>query len=272
MRRKTVAPKESKSLKTFYLYTVSVFFVIAVALLIKLIFVVQESKFDGTHHFTLVVTKDQHVKEIFAFSPQIPSLSVLRVKDETVSYTSLGKNHGIAVDAQLEVKDTISLGQDVTTIMWDTVRNYATVSTDATIIDYIRLGFLSREILSSNKVIRDITLNDNSAEKSILVARALNDPTISSENISIQIINASSISGAGERLGKVLTNMGANVVDVSTSHALQRKSEIQYYGERSYTNQQVEKYLAFSVSEVNEQPIADIVIILGEDIRNTRKF
>lgn len=271
MRRKTVQ-KESKSLKTFYLYAVSVFVVIAIALLIKLVFIVQASKFDGKHHFTLVVTKDQHVKKILAFSPQVPSLSVLHVQDESVSFPSLGKNHGIAADAQLEVQNTIPLGQDVTVIMWAAVRNYTSIKTDATIIDFIRLSLLSQEILSSNKVVREISLNDNTAEKATLVARALNDPTISSESVSIQIINASNISGAGERLGRVLTTMGANVVDISTSHTTQQKSTIQYFGERSYTNEQVEKYLVFAVSEVKEQPIADIVIILGEDIRNTRKF
>lgn len=271
MRRKS-AQKESSSLKTFYFYIICVVLVIVVALLIKLLFVVQASKYDGSHHFTLVITKDQRVKEIFAFSPQVPSLSVLRVRDNNISFTSLGKNHGIAADAQLEVGDAIPLRQEAITTMWEVVRKYASVSTDATIVDFIRLSLLSREILSSNKVVRDITLNENNYENNAFIARALNDPTIFSENVSIQVINASNVSGAGERLGRVLTNMGANVVDVSTSHTPHLRSEIQYFGERSYTNEQIEKYLAFAVSQVSAQPIADIVIILGEDIGNTRKF
>jgi nitrogenase molybdenum-iron protein alpha/beta subunit len=156
--------------------------------------------------------------------------------------------------------------------MWDAVRNYHAVQTDATIIDYIRLSILSREIITNNKVIRDITLNDKNPENATIIARALNDPTISSESVSIQIINASNISGNGQRLSRVLTNMGANVVDVSTSHTSQNTSQIQYFGERSYTNEQIEKFLGFPVSELQRQPIADIVIILGEDTRNTRKF
>lgn len=271
MRRKAT-PKESKSLKTFYFYAISVFVVIAIALFIKLVFVVQSSKYDGKHHFTLIVTKNQQVKEILAFSPQVPSLSVLRVRDENIAHISLGKEYGIAYDAQLEVKDSVSLKQETTATLWEALRNYTTISTDATFIDFIRLGLLSREILSSNKVIRDISLKDDSVEKTTLIARALNDPTISSENISIQIINASNVSGAAERLGRVLTNMGANVVDVSTSHTPLEKSEIQYFGERSYTNEQIENYLDFPASEVKEQPIADIIILLGEDIKNTRKF
>jgi hypothetical protein len=271
MRRKTVQ-NESKSLKTFYLYSVFVAAIIIIALLIKLLFVIQASKFDGRHHFTVAVTKEQKVKEIIAFSPQVPSVAVLRVQDDNVTFTSLGRNYGIAADVQLEVNNAVPLNQDVTSTMWSSVQHYTSVQTDATIIDLIRLALLSRDIISNNKVIREISLQTNKPENSTLIARALNDPTISSESVSIQVINASNISGAGQRLSSILTNMGANVVEVSTSHTPQAKSQIQYFGERSYTNEQVEQYLEFPVSELSRQPIADIVIILGEDIRNTRKF
>jgi hypothetical protein len=271
MKRKTVQ-KESKSLKTFYLYSLLVFLLIGISLFIKLIFVIQSSKFDGNHHFTVVVTKEQRVKEIIAFSPQIPSLAVLRVKDENVPYSSLGINHGISSDVQLEVNKTEILQQDVTTTMWNAVRNYNAIRTDATIIDYIRLSLLSREIISNNRVIRDITLNDDNAANDTLIARALNDPSISSESVSIKIINASTVSGNAQRLGRVLANMGANVVEVSTSRNVQDKSKIQYFGERLYTNEKIEQYLGYPVSELNKQEIADIVIILGEDTKNTKKF
>ncbi|MBA3724019.1 MAG: LytR C-terminal domain-containing protein [Candidatus Levybacteria bacterium] len=271
MKRKTVQ-KESKSLKTFYLYAVLVFTVIAISLFIKLIFVVQSSKYDGKHHFTLAVTKEQRVKQVIAFSPQVPALAVLTVKDQNIPYTSLAENHGIAADAQLEIRNTVSFDQDVTTTLWNATRNWNAIGTNATIIDFIRLTLLSREIISNNKVIRDITLSEKNPENNTIIARALNDPTVSSENVSIQIINASNISGAGQRLGRILTNMGANVVEVSTSHTPQAKSQLQYYGEQSYTREQIEKYLNFPASELTRQPIADIVIILGEDTRNTKKF
>lgn len=272
MKRKTVQKETSKSLKTFYIYFVLVFLLIGISLFIKLIFVIQSSKYDGRHHFTIAITKDQKVKQVMSFSPQVPSLAVLTIKDENISINSLTKDHGIAADAQVEVNNAVTLNQDTTTTLWDTTRNYAAIKTDATFIDLIRLTLLSRDIISNNKVMREIRLNDNKPETNTLIARALNDPTISSENISIQIINASNVSGLGQRLGRVFTNMGANVVEVSTSYTPQMTSKIQYFGERSYTHEQIEKYLGYPVSELNRQPIADIVIILGEDMKNTRKF
>lgn len=271
MKRKTVQ-KESKSLKTFYLYSLLVFLLIGISLFLKLIFVIQSSKFDGNHHFTVVVTKDQRVNEIISFSPQVPSLAVLRVKDENVPYSSLGVNHGISSDVQLEVDKAAVLHQDVATTMWNAVTNYNAIKTDATIVDLVRLTLLSREIISNNRVIRDITLNDDKAANNTLIARALNDPSISSESISIKIINASTVSGNAQRLGRVLTNMGANVVEVSTSRSVLDKSKIQYFGERSYTNEKIEQYLGYPVTKLDKQEIADIVIILGEDTKNTKKF
>lgn len=92
MKRKSVE-KESKSLKTFYLYAALVFLVIVIALCIKLVFIFYASKFDAVHHFTVAITKEQQVKQIISFSPQIPSLAVLNVKDKGVSYASLGSNY-----------------------------------------------------------------------------------------------------------------------------------------------------------------------------------
>ncbi len=272
MKRKTVQKETSKSLKTFYLYAVLVFLAIGISLFIKLIFVIQSSKYDGHHHFTIAFTKDQKVKEVISFSPQVPSLAVLKIKDNNISINSLTKDHGIAADAQVEVNGTVTLGQDTTATLWESTRSYTSIKTDATLIDLMRLTLLSRDIISNNKVVRDINLNENKPENNTLIARALNDPTISSENVSIQIINASNVSGLGQRLGKVFTNMGANVVEVSTSHTPQLTSKVQYFGERSYTLEQIEKYLEYPVSQLNRQPIADIVIILGEDMKNTRKF
>ncbi len=272
MKRKTVHKESSKSLKTFYLYAVLVICVICISLLLKLIFVIQSSKYDSKHHFTIAFTKDQKVKEVVSFSPQVPALAVLKIKDENISMQSLSKDHGIAADAQVEVNNSVTIGQDTTAMFWDSTRNYTSVKTDATLIDLIRLTMLSRDIISNNKIIRDISLTDNKPENNTLIARALNDPTISSENVSIQIINASNVSGLGQRLGRVFTNMGANVVEVSTSYTPQMTSKIQYFGERSYTHEQIEKYLEYPVSQLNRQPIADIVIILGEDMKDTRKF
>ncbi len=271
MRRKVVV-KESKSLKTFYIYIVLVLLAIGVSFVIKLIFIIQQSKFDGRQHFTVVVTKEQKVKEIIAFNPKVSSMAVLTVKDANVSVSSIVKDYGIASDAQLEVNDAVSLGQDVTLTLWDSVAHFTSIKTDLTVVDLLRLTVLSKDITTNNKIVRDISLSQKNSENNTIIARALNDPMLASENISIQIINAADTTGVGQRLSRVLTNMGANVVEVSTSLTPQPKSKIEYFGETSYTLDHLKSFLDFPTSELTRQPIANIVIILGEDSRNTSKF
>lgn len=266
------APKQNSSLRTFYLYIGIVIFVICVSMVVKLVAVFLQSKFDGTHHFTLVVTKQQNVKEIIAVSPQIPSLEVLTVNDSNIKFSALGKEYGILADARLEVGDAVPISRDAGVTLWQAALHYPQVKTDTTLIDLLRLTYLSKGIISSNVVIRDITLAIDNAENNTLIARALNDPTLSSENVSIQIVNASDVSGIGQRLGRVLTNMGANVVEVSTSHDIQPKSQITYFGDKSYTLEEIQRLTGYPVSTIQRQTIANIVIILGQDSERTDKF
>jgi len=266
------APKASNSLKTFYLYVGLVIFAITISLVIKLFIIFLQSKFDGNHHFTLVITKQQKVTEIVAFSPQIPALEVLHINDQNIAYSSLGSEYGISPDAQLELGNSVDLNKDVGVTLWSAITHYPAIKTDTTLIDLLRLTYLSKGIVSSNVVIRDIALKENNSDNNTLIARALNDPTLSSENVSIQIINASDISGIGQRLGRVLTNMGANVVEVSTSHDIQAKSQISYFGDKSYTLDEIKAMTGYPVNVLTRQAIANIVIILGEDSGKTTRF
>jgi hypothetical protein len=115
-------------------------------------------------------------------------------------------------------------------------------------------------------------LSHESTSNNSLITQTLTDTDIASESVSIQIINATNISGVGQRLGKVLTNMGANVVDVSSAQTMQKKTTIAYYGEQSYTLGRLQKILAVKATKLTRQPIANIVITIGTDKNNTIIF
>jgi hypothetical protein len=272
MKRKSSPTPASKSLKTFYLYALLVIAAIGISFVIKAIIIFQQSKFDGRHHFTIAITQNNHVKEVIAFSPQVPALAVLDMKDNAVAYATLAAYYGISTDAQVDVSSDIAIDGDVAATLWQIVRHYPTVKTNATIVDLIRLNILAKNVIPNNKIIRDIELTKKNPENNTIISRALNDPSLSSENVSIQIINATDVTGFGQRLGRVLTNMGANVVEVSTDNTTQSKSEIRYYGEPTYTLEEVKRLLKYPSTPVTREPIANIVIILGEDSINTSQF
>jgi len=262
----------SKSLKTFYLYTIIVFIVIGISLSVKAFFIMQQSKVDPAHNFTLVVLKHQRVKEIISFHPQTPSLSILVVRDNAIAYTMLAKVYGIVSDGYIQIDDGMPLGTDVTTSLWASFLHTSIWQSDLTVFDKMRLLLFVKSVTSNNKTIKEITLTNQGPDFNTIIANTLTDQDISNENISIQIINATAIAGFGQRLGKELTNMGANVVDVSSAQNTQVKTTIAYYGNDSYTLKRIQKLLGVQVIKLSRQSIADIVITIGEDKRNTRTF
>jgi hypothetical protein len=269
---KKTSNNESNSLKTFYLYAVLVIVIIVISLVVKGFLLFQQNKFDPSHHFILAITKQGMVKEIIAFHPQTPSIAVLLIQDKNIAYSTLAKNYGISADGYIQRDDISAPSTDITGLLWSSLVRSAMIQTDLTIFDTMRLMLLSKSVPTNNKAVETIMLAKLSAAQSTLMDQSLTDQDIATESISIQIVNATGVSGVGLRLGKVLTSLGANVVDISTSQKVQSKSTIAYFGERSYTLQRLEKMLAITATQFSKQQIANIVITIGSDKQNTTAF
>lgn len=269
---KNTAQTESKSLKTFYLYIVLVILVIIVSLLIKGIFVIRQSRFDSGHDFTLAVTEQNKAKEIIAFHPQVPAVSTLTIEDNNVAYTSLAKEYGISPDGYIEVKNNADLNTEITSFMWSSIIQSENWQSNLTIFDKMRLLLLAKGVTTNDKTVQMISLINQAPQTDTTIINALTDQDIADENSSIQIVNATQITGFGQRLGRVLTNLGANVVDVSTSQDPQKKSTIQYFGNKTYTVGRLERLLGITATKITTQSIADIIVTLGNDKSNTIEF
>lgn len=269
---KNAAQHESKSLKTFYLYAAIVLVLICISLTFKLFYIIQQSKFDPAHNFILAIVQNADVKEIIAFHPQTPSLSVLVVSDPHTPFTMLAKEDGIASDGYIQLGDSTQAGTDVTTSLWSSILHTATWKSDLTIVDKIRLLLLVKSITLNNKTIQQISFSDQNPNINTLIANTLTDQDLSTENISIQVINATDTPGLGQRLGRILTNLGANIVDVSSSQKTQQKTTIAYFGNQSYTLYKLQKLLGVDATKLTKEQIADIVIIIGNDNSKTESF
>jgi LytR cell envelope-related transcriptional attenuator len=269
---KNAAQRSNKSLKTFYLYTIFVLLIIGIALLIKGFYIIQQSKFDASHLFTIAITEQNNVKEIISFHPQTPAVSVLTIQNKDVRYSFLPKEYGIITDGYIQVDKNENNLSDASALLWSSVIHSATWQSNLTLFDKIRLLFLIKNITTNNRIIENITLTSQGSPQNITLINALTDQDLAAENISIQIINATNVSGLGQRLARVLTNLGANVIDISNAQNNQKKTTIAYYGNKSYTLNRIQKLLDDPVNKLYKQPIADIVITIGADKANTEDF
>ncbi|MGI8420623.1 MAG: LytR C-terminal domain-containing protein [Candidatus Levyibacteriota bacterium] len=272
MKKKSAQHQSSKSLKTFYIYSFIVFLLILISLIVRGVILFEQNIFDPVHHFILTVQQKGTVKEIISFNPQIPAVSVLRVDDKNIPYKTLAKEYGVPSDGYIQLDDSMPLTTDPTALMWTSIMHAATLDSNLTIFDSVRLFLMSKNVATNNEISTDVSLKNHNIMNTNEITQALTDLDIASESISIQIINATNITGMGQRLGRILTNTGANVVDVSSAKNSQKETTIAYFGDSSFTLTHLQKLLHVTPTKLTKQPIANIIITIGNDKRNTSAF
>jgi hypothetical protein len=258
--------QENSNLKLAGLFVVFVLGLIILSTFLKFFLIVKSSRFDGTHNFIVNFTGEGNSK-IVAFSPQNKSLSILDIKD---SKNNLFKLLEIPVDGKIVVKNLDD--SKVPSLLLKSILSLGKPLNNFTILDAVRLFIFSETVSSNNINERSITSNLNDAQRSTLVSLSFTDPLIYQENQSIQIVNGADVFGIGGRLAAMVTNIGGNVILVSTSDSTVQNSKITYFGDESYTVKKLSGYLGFPVEKSNQQGVADVIITIGKDGVVSPKF
>jgi hypothetical protein len=136
------------------------------------------------------------------------------------------------------------------------------------------LSFYAKNLPPNKLVIKKLSsseLIDDPLLRKLLI-EFFSDDLVATENMSIQIVNAAGTSGIAQRLERVLLLKGANVVAVTTAVKKEQRSKIKYFGQESYTLGKVSKLLGYQLEELPKETIANIVIVIGEDSKNTTLY
>lgn len=257
---------ESSNLKLAGVFTILVVGLIILSTFFKFFLIVKASHFDGTHNFIVSFVGEREGK-IVAFSPQSKSLSILNVK---TADQNLAQTLEIPIDGKIAAKD-IGSGK-ISSALLKSIFTFGKSLSNMTILDALRLFIFSETVSANNINERKITVALNDAQKATLVSLSFNDPSVYQENQSIQIINAASVYGIGGRLAALITNIGGNVILVSTSDKTIQASEIVYYGDESYTVKKLSGYLGFKTEKSDKRGVADVIITIGKDGVENPKF
>lgn len=266
---KKSAQHESRGLKTFFIYTLIVLFFIFISLAVKIFFVVKASKFDERHNFTFTVSENDWVKKVIFYNPTKSSTTTITLKGDEVNEKSVNRILGYLPDATIETNNRVNIESETPALLRNLGLRYNSIKTDLTFLDIFRLAIVAYKTTAHEEQVsikENHYLNDNDI-KGIFI-----DDEISAEDISIQIVNASGISGLGKRLEISLSRLGCNVISVITSQKKEKLSALQYYGEKTYTLHKLSKLLGFSQKKLDNKQIADIVIIIGDESKSDSKF
>lgn len=252
--------KKPSNLRLAGLFLLGLSFLILVSLIVKLAFIIKESKFDGTHRFIVAFASDTKTK-VVSLSPQNSTISIVSAEKK------LNKNQIVAlmeipVNAIINTKDNITEKNLAINILktgfgFDESKNL-------NFFDSFRLFLFARSLPLNSIYERSFTNNLTNEQKSTLLSLSFNDPSIQSENLSIQIINASDVFGQGSRLASFINNIGGSVILVSSPQEALEKSEI-IYSKKSYTVDFLSTYFGFPLRKNKTNQVADVIIVLGKD-------
>lgn len=292
MRKKPFFNSNVSSRKIASFFVLCVITLVVASFAIKGIVLVSKSRFDGEHRFTIAIEKayKKPNKEITIISLEPLSRSVSFVVFPDGARTPVGRYLEIPIDGKLRIPEGFDSnlakliateadisGKDIAGFLFPLLLSYKDVQTDLTVMDIFRVAWYAKSITKNNVNLAVLgpTLSENSIDKisSVLFA----DREIVQENISIQVVNATDVSGLGNRLARFITNMGGTVVSVTSGSVPEEKSMILIRGKRSYTLERLSTVFGFPIeSFVSVSPTPTPPSLLEEDGKeqasNTESF
>lgn len=268
MKRKKVNVKKNNT-KIAVFFVIFVCLVILTSFILKATYVVQQSRFDGDSRFTISISNNKKL-QILSFSPNTNSISIIKLAGE-IENLNIRQLLAIPIDGFVQA-DFLDINKGAAALMSSIFWDFGNVKTNLTIIDILRLTLFFSTVSSKNVITLDISTSLTTVDIDKIIGEFLSDEKIEKEDLSIEIINATSVTGLGARLARLITNTGGKVVQVSSENVSRQKSMILYNGDITYTVKKLSKVLGFKLVQMNRQSIGDITIIIGEDSKNPESF
>ncbi len=129
------------------------------------------------------------------------------------------------------------------------------------IIDFQELNSLKKTYLLDNAEVYEI---DPSSLDAVLGTLFYN-PQVLAERSTVEIINGTGKAGFGNKLARIINNMGAQVLFVKTADGLIKNSSILARDKTSYTVSKISKSFQISKIENKKEANVDISVLIGED-------
>ncbi len=243
-------------------------FIIGISLVFKVIGVVRAGQFDDSRRFTITMNSGKNT-QVMSISPNSKNIAIFKLNNN-VKPAEAGRLLEIPVDGFIS-SDVLDLNEKIGSLFMKTIFSYNSVKTNLTVVDLLKLSMLTRTIPENSidfKLVGDI----NPVESDKIVGHLVSDDLIEKEHQTIQIINGTGIGGFGNRLARLVGNMGGDVIIVATSDSPKNKSFVLYIDKKNYTVERLRKVLGYEAVRESDNAISDITIVIGKDKVNSAPF
>lgn len=221
--------------------------------------VFQNSRFDGENRFTMAVNKKN--PQIISFSPSDKSIFMLNLNEP--QDRNLGRLLTVPIDSHI-TWDLEFRKESIGSQFFQLLLSLRDKDTNLTAIDVLRLSLFARSV-PSESISEETLASYNLSDIQEAISFNFIDSKMVSEKLRIEVINGTEVAGLANRLAAYISNMGGNVILISTSDKVSKESEIKYFGERRYTVSKLKGLLGFKDVKGEKKNISDVIITIGED-------
>lgn len=265
MKRKETAFSNVKIAIIFFVFLA---FIIGISLIFKFVALLENGQYDNSRSFSLSITNGKNI-ELVTLSPSLKNITIFKFTNN-VNPIEAGRLLEIPIDGNI-FSNSLDLNQRVNPLFIKTILDYTKIKTNLTIVDLLRILLFARAI-PEDSIDIIIVRNEDKLVLDENISRLVSDASIENDSQTIQIINATEVTGLGNRLAKLITNMGGNVLIVATENNKKNKSFIRYIDKKTYTIERLQKVLGYEVIKGTGNDVSDITIIIGEDKVNSAPF
>ncbi len=256
----------SNNLRLAVIFITVVVFFILFSVVLKVAFLVKESKFDGSNKFNVQIIDPQKT-EIISFSPKENSISILKINRRING--DLTRNLEVPIDGIVVYDKNFNDAKITSSLLSGLVLGNKIYK--MTNFDLLRLTLFSRKVQKSSTYIKNFVEDYSPSQKFNILYLTFKDPLIFTENQSIEIINATDEFGLGNKLATFISAIGGNVIFVKGDKN-QDKSKILFNDKETYTVKRLKSVINFPAVKTEERGVADVIIIIGKDSLKNLNF
>lgn len=257
-----------KSTLIYLLYFfVIVFVCIVIALSARLFFSIKSSTFTTSSYSVLIKNESPF---LIVLDTDNKKLSILELKNVSSSKTGDSLSYKVPIDGVLSVKDTgLSAASfpKISFLLKTLFRPWEYTYEGMTSWDAVRVTQAALSIPKKETERYTVSLSKDGEIEGITqesLYDIFKDTLIINDQISVEVVNATSTEGLAGSVGQVIKNTGGNVVSVASAKNLKRSRLIG--SEKSKTLVRLSHILGipYTIDE-NFSSISDIQVVLGED-------
>ncbi|MEK7186591.1 MAG: LytR C-terminal domain-containing protein [Patescibacteria group bacterium] len=249
--------KPGKNTPLAYIFFSLIIGIILLSFLAKAFLVFKDSKFGDSDTYSIFLSNKKQY-EVMTFYKTDNSVSIIKVEGKI---GDIYKFLEIPVSAVYEDAE-LDLNKSVSSISTDILFSFPNAKSSVNVFDAIRIFLMSKSINPTDINTDKISYKQIESERDNIASIYFSDRKIEDEKLSIEVVNMSQEQGVGSRVARLLTNMGASVVLVSTG---ENGSSAIYAQESSYTQKKIGKVLNFPFLKGRKSKIADLTVIIGTD-------